>query len=67
MKKMEQKKVSKRKYVNLKLDENEGETRKDIHVPDNTEVLCLLLLHIFTRALVYCFAYNSKIKMYLLM
>lgn len=50
MKKMDQRKVSKRKHVNLKLDENEGETRKDIRVPDNAEVC--LLLHIFSRALV---------------
>jgi len=38
-KKMRQKKVSKRKYVNSKLKENKNEAEKDIHVPDNVKVL----------------------------
>jgi len=38
-KKMRQKKVSKRKYVNPKLEENKNEAEKDIHVPDNVKVL----------------------------
>lgn len=45
LKKMGQKKVSKRKYINPKLEEDKNE--KDVHVPDNAKVLLIAVAKYF--------------------
>jgi len=47
---MRQKKISKRKYVNSKLEENKNEAEKDVHVLDNVKVLHI----VGTYTLIYC-------------